>query len=182
MVKNRMSLACVAAAMIAACSTTSPGPLMSANINLVSANGIGASVGVIRIRETSNGVVLETHLHGLPPGDHGFHLHAGTSCAAASNASGAIAAAGAAGPHLDPMNTGRHGGPTGDGHLGDLPVLHVDANGAANETLSAPRLHSSALVGRALVIHANGDNFSDTPAPLGGGGARIACGIVESRS
>ena len=31
----------------------------------------------------------------------------------------------------------------------------------------------------ALAIHVGGDNYSDQPAPLGGGGARIACGVVE---
>jgi Cu-Zn family superoxide dismutase len=27
-------------------------------------------------------------------------------------------------------------------------------------------------------IHAGGDNYSDQPKPLGGGGARIACGTL----
>jgi superoxide dismutase, Cu-Zn family len=29
------------------------------------------------------------------------------------------------------------------------------------------------------MIHAGGDNYSDTPAPLDGGGARIACGVIH---
>jgi Cu-Zn family superoxide dismutase len=29
------------------------------------------------------------------------------------------------------------------------------------------------------MIHAGGDNYSDTPKPLGGGGERIACGVVK---
>ncbi|TMA53165.1 MAG: hypothetical protein E6J75_15750, partial [Deltaproteobacteria bacterium] len=32
------------------------------------------------------------------------------------------------------------------------------------------------VAGRALVIHEGGDNYSDTPKPLGGGGVRMACG------
>ena len=32
------------------------------------------------------------------------------------------------------------------------------------------------LDGRSLMLHAGGDN--DHPEPLGGGGARIACGII----
>jgi superoxide dismutase, Cu-Zn family len=32
--------------------------------------------------------------------------------------------------------------------------------------------------GRSFVVHEGGDNFSDQPKPLGGGGARIACGTV----
>ena len=76
--------------------------------------------------------------------------------------------------------TGKHAGPTGMGHLGDLPVLTVAANGAAQETLYAPHVASvAALKGHALMIHAGGDNYSDEPAPLGGGGARIACGLIQ---
>jgi Cu-Zn family superoxide dismutase len=47
-------------------------------------------------------------------------------------------------------------------------------------TAVAPRIKDvSALKGRALMIHAGGDNYSDAPAPLGGGGARLACGVVQ---
>jgi Cu-Zn family superoxide dismutase len=28
------------------------------------------------------------------------------------------------------------------------------------------------------MVHAGGDNHSDHPAALGGGGARVACGVV----
>jgi len=30
------------------------------------------------------------------------------------------------------------------------------------------------------MVHAGGDNYSDTPAALGGGGARMACGVVPA--
>ena len=43
----------------------------------------------------------------------------------------------------------------------------------------APRLKVADLKGKSLMIHAGGDNYSDTPAPLGGGGARAACGVVK---
>ena len=42
----------------------------------------------------------------------------------------------------------------------------------------APRLRVSDLSGKALMIHAGGDTYSDTPN-LGGGGARIACGVID---
>jgi len=29
------------------------------------------------------------------------------------------------------------------------------------------------------MIHAGGDNMSDKPEPLGGGGARYACGVIK---
>lgn len=33
--------------------------------------------------------------------------------------------------------------------------------------------------GHALMVHMGGDNHSDHPAPLGGGGARVACGVID---
>jgi Cu-Zn family superoxide dismutase len=43
----------------------------------------------------------------------------------------------------------------------------------------APRLKVRDVKNRALMIHAGGDNYSDQPAALGGGGARIACGVAK---
>ena len=83
----------------------------------------------------------------------------------------------AAGGHYDPMHTGRHEGPYGDGHLGDLPPLYADADGVSNIPVLAPRLEVSDVWERSIIIHAGGDNFSDFPRPLGGGGARVACAV-----
>jgi Cu-Zn family superoxide dismutase len=86
----------------------------------------------------------------------------------------------AAGGHWDPNKTGHHAGPYGDGHMGDLPAIYVGADGKATYPVLAPRLHSlDALHGHALMVHIGGDNHDDHPMPLGGGGARIACGIIK---
>jgi Cu-Zn family superoxide dismutase len=85
----------------------------------------------------------------------------------------------AAGGHYDPMGAGHHTGPYGDGHLGDLPALYVDAEGKSTHPVLAPRIKVGDLRNRSLMIHAGGDNYSDQPAKLGGGGARIACGVVK---
>jgi Cu-Zn family superoxide dismutase len=29
------------------------------------------------------------------------------------------------------------------------------------------------------MVHAGGDNYADEPQKLGGGGARVACGVAE---
>jgi Cu-Zn family superoxide dismutase len=42
-----------------------------------------------------------------------------------------------------------------------------------------PHLTVADVKGRSIMIHGGGDNYSDQPAPLGGGGARIACGVVR---
>jgi len=93
---------------------------------------------------------------------------------------GKPSAAEAAGGHLDPQKTGKHEGPEGHGHAGDLPVLMVDKDGKATQAVVSPRLKKlDEVKGKALMIHVGGDNFSDKPEPLGGGGARFACGVIK---
>lgn len=161
--------------------STAPEESNDINVALMraTATGAGETVGEVRIRQTSAGAVFELNLQGLPPGAHGFHIHAEPSCAPA-HAEGHAEAAGAAGGHWDPQNTGRHAGPQGDGHLGDLPRLEIGADGRpVQTTLAAPRIDDiSALEGHALMVHDGGDNYADTPEPLGGGGERIACGVI----
>jgi len=95
-------------------------------------------------------------------------------------AAGLTCSAGAAGGHFDPTASKHHAGPSGDGHLGDLPPLVVADNGGAGTAVVAPRLMKlSGVKGKALMIHAGGDNFADQPKPLGGGGERIACGVIQ---
>lgn len=55
----------------------------------------------------------------------------------------------------------------------------VGDDGAATIPVLAPRLQVADIKGRALMVHAGGDNYSDVPKKLGGGGARIACGVIE---
>ncbi len=147
-------------------------------MNLVDEKGVGASVGQVTISESKYGLVFTPSLQGLLPGIHGFHLHQNASCEPKEK-DGKIVAAGAAGGHYDPAATNLHGAPWGEGHLGDLPPLYVEANGTANQAVLSPRLKLSDLQGRALMIHAGGDNHSDHPAALGGGGARVSCGVIK---
>ena len=137
----------------------------------ISETAAGASVGSIRVEQTADGARFTPNLTGLTPGAHGFHVHVNPSCGMAGQD---------AGGHYDPQNTGRHEGPNGEGHLGDLPTLLVNSSGAATTPVVAPRVTVRDLDGRSLMIHAGGDNYSDTPAPLGGGGARVACGVVPN--
>lgn len=152
---------------------------MTVNMKKATQDGTGESVGTIIVASSSAGATFKLDLHGLLPGPHGFHVHENANCGPTLLNDTRIPA-GSAGGHLDPDHTSKHQGPTGEGHFGDLPVLTVDANGAATATLTAPRIKDvAALKGHALMIHAGGDNYSDTPAALGGGGARFACGLIE---
>ncbi len=167
-------------ALLTACILASAPALageLSVPMTAVDAKGPGASLGSIRIVETAYGLVMVPSLKGLRPGLHGFHVHENASCASLEK-DGAMVAALAAGGHLDPQGTKRHGEPWGDGHMGDLPALYVADDGSASNPVLAPRLKLTDVANRSLMIHAGGDNHADHPAPLGGGGARIACGVV----
>jgi len=148
-------------------------------MNLVTSQSVGQSIGTIKISETERGLEFAPNLRALPPGEHGFHIHANGSCQPAMK-DGKPSAAESAGGHFDPQHTGKHEGPEGNGHLGDLPVLVVNSEGKATTPVYAPRLSKlSEVEGKALMIHVGGDNLSDSPKPLGGGGARYACGIIK---
>ena len=147
-------------------------------MNLVDENGIGNAAGQVTISESKYGLVFTPALNGLAPGLHGFHVHQNPDCAPKEK-DGKMVPALAAGGHYDPEKTNRHGTPWGDGHLGDLPPLFVDTNGNAALPVLAPRLKLSDLKARSLMVHAGGDNHADHPAPLGGGGARMVCGVSQ---
>jgi Cu-Zn family superoxide dismutase len=151
---------------------------LTVNLAAAQADGAGASVGTVRIVETPYGLAFYPQLTGLPHGVHGFHVHENPSCAP-STANGTVTPAGAAGGHFDPLGSKHHGEPWGDGHLGDLPPLYVAHDGQSTNPVLSPRLKKiDEVKGHALMVHMGGDNHSDHPAPLGGGGARVACGVI----
>lgn len=155
------------------------GHAITVEMNLTDANGIGAAVGRVLLEDTEYGLLLTPNLTNLTPGSHGFHIHTNPDCGPGMK-DGKTVPGLAAGGHFDPFNTGIHKGPyADDGHLGDLPPLFVANNGTATTPVLAPRLEVSFLNGRSLMVHIHGDNFSDEPAPLGGGGSRLACGVIS---
>ena len=175
---NRSPLAILTSIALAAAA-----PALAARVHadmaLATATGPGAPIGRVSISDTPGGARIHVHLTGLPPGQHGFHVHVNASCDPGP-INGVVGPAGGAGGHFDPNHTGAHMGPNGMGHMGDLPYLTVAADGTDTETLIAPHLTDvTVLAGHSLIIHAGGDNYSDQPKPLGGGGPRIACGLVN---
>jgi len=168
----------IAAGVLLATTAQANEPL-NVEIHKVSADGVEESIGTVAVEHTEHGVLLTPSLTGLEPGVYGFHVHQNSSCEPAENDSGEMTAALSAGGHYDPEEAGAHQGPYGDGHLGDLPVLTVNGDGEANLPVLAPRLSMEDMPGRSLMIHAGGDTYADEPH-LGGGGARMACGVVSS--
>lgn len=176
---HRTSLFTASLALAAAPHISHADESIEVEMHHVSTEGVGQSIGSITVKEHQYGVLLIPELEDLEPGLHGFHLHRNPDCGPAEK-DGKQAAAAAASGHYDPDETGEHAGPLEtDGHLGDLPALYVSEQGEANQAELAPRLSFGDFDGRALVIHKGGDNYSDNPEPLGGGGSRVACGVAR---
>lgn len=130
----------------------------------------------------TGGVLVRIDTLGLTPGNHGLHIHENGSCNALRDTVGKVTPFGAAGGHFDPAATMQHRGPSGMGHAGDLPNLTATDAGHARATFYVDRLSVTPgapnnIVGRAIVVHANEDNYTDVP-PLGGSGGRVECGEI----
>jgi Cu-Zn family superoxide dismutase len=170
----------VAAAALAVCLVAVPAHAdqIVVTMHKVDSTGVGEAIGTITVSSSPYGTIFTPDLHGLSPGVHGFHVHEKPNCGTAVKDGKPVAGL-AAGGHYDPAGTGKHEGPYANGHLGDLPALYVGPDGRATQPVLAPRVKVSDLKGRSLMIHAGGDNYSDKPEALGGGGARVACGVVK---
>jgi Cu-Zn family superoxide dismutase len=142
----------------------------SHHVRVALTNSEQTQIGSVDFEDTTYGLLITPYLSGLPTGIHGFHIHMHPNCEDhGMNAGG----------HFDPDLTNTHLGPYGQGHLGDLPALTVNEKGEATLPLLAPRLKTKDLSGHALMIHAGGDTYKDVPT-LGGGGARLACGVIPN--
>ena len=144
-------------------------------VDLLGEKGNTAVGNVVAVK-TPYGIAFYPNLKGLTPGLHGFPVHANGDCGATEKG-----LAMKAGGHWDPKEAKRHSFPWDDaGHAGDLPSLYVDADGNATYPVLAPKLKSlDEIRGHALMVHVGGDNFHDHPKALGGGGARLACGVIK---
>lgn len=136
----------------------------------------GESVGNVTMTQMPDGMVLvSVAVRGLPPGQHGIHIHAVGSCAPTFAATGG---------HFNPTGK-QHGLDNPNGaHGGDLPNLTVAANGAGTFSATTNRVTIAAgplsifdADGSALVIHALTDDQMTDPA--GNSGDRIACAVLQ---
>ncbi|MBI4409268.1 MAG: superoxide dismutase family protein [Gemmatimonadetes bacterium] len=130
-------------------------------------------VGDVMLEQTPTGLLLRAELSNLTPGAHAFHVHALGKCEPPQFTS--------AGGHFNPLGQ-KHGIKNPEGrHLGDLPNIHVGADGKARFELlmGGISLRGENLFdadGSALVVHAAADDYMTDPA--GNAGARVACGVV----
>ena len=138
----------------------------------LSENGKGKIVGSIEVKEQGKGISIHVVASGLKPGQYGFHMHEKNTMSNTTDDKGNTVIGGGLGGHWDPDNTHKHAGPHGDGHRGDLEMLQVGKEGTVDQTVISTRIPFKAVKGKAFVIHAMPDNFTDHPVN-GGSGARM---------
>jgi len=135
----------------------------------------GDVAGALDLVASDGAVVMTGLVSGLKPGSHhGFHIHEKGDCSSPDFKS--------AGDHFNPTSQ-PHGDPaTPPHHLGDIPNLEADDMGKApvNARIEGVTLGDGGpndLVGRAVVVHDDADDYKTQPS--GNSGDRIACGVIR---
>jgi Cu-Zn family superoxide dismutase len=135
----------------------------------------GKEVGQVQLLQTPHGVLVKLSLKGAPTGEHAFHIHAVGKCEPPFTS---------AGPHFNPASH-KHGMEAAEGsHAGDMPNLHIPANGEltieiANPMVSLAKGQPNTVFdadGSAFIIHAGVDDYKTDPT--GNAGDRVACGVI----
>jgi|EndMetStandDraft_5_1072996.scaffolds.fasta_scaffold16334_1 superoxide dismutase, Cu-Zn family len=118
------------------------------------------------------GVRVTASFTGLQMGEHGFHIHEKGDCSAPDGAS--------AGGHFNPATKPHAARDAAERHTGDLGNLKADPYGMARANFVDTVLAldgPNSIVGKAVIIHQNADDF--TTQPTGNAGGRLACGVIE---
>ena len=133
--------------------------------------GYEALTGFVQFYQTQYGVLVAAEFEGLPMGEgcmapvFGFHIHEKGDC--------------------QPMGvdmfgmTGGHYNSAGCDHpyhAGDMPPL-FGAGGRAILLFLSDRFTVQEILGRAVVVHRQPDDFITQPA--GNAGEKIACGVIQ---
>lgn len=133
----------------------------------------GAPAGRATATAADGRVMLALQAEGLPPGEHGVHVHMMGKCDAPKFES--------AGAHWNPGDA-KHGleNPAGQ-HAGDMPNLTVGADGRGTLSYELKGATFDGLLdsdGSAMLIHASADDQKTDPS--GNSGGRIACGAFKA--
>jgi superoxide dismutase, Cu-Zn family len=179
--------------------TTAEAHPRSAKASLATAAGI--RLGTVEFRTDDGHTEVRVHLTTAPGLDafHGFHIHANDI---AANGNGCVADPAAA-PATWFVSADGHYNPTAQTHshhVGDMPVVYVNADGSVETRFRIDKINPSDLNGKVVILHAGADNYANIPlgtgltqysansadattatSKTGNAGDRIACGVIESR-
>ena len=130
--------------------------------------------GNVTFKQEKKGVRIVANVSGLTAGLHGFHIHEKGDCSAPDATS--------AGGHFNP-NGQQHGKvDAAEHHTGDLPSLKANAKGKATLNALVKGLvltGDTGIVDRALIVHANPDDY--ITQPTGNAGGRVACAVITEK-
>ena len=127
------------------------------------------------IAGTAGGVLIKLDLTGLPADEWvAFHVHEEGVCDPESGHE-------SAGGHFNPDEK-EHGYMSASGpHAGDMPNQLVGEDGSLRAEVFNPMVTldegDTGIVGRALMVHASGDDYESQPS--GDAGDRLACAPIE---
>lgn len=150
-------------------------------------NEQGDSIGHVDFIQGADGILLHVSVKDLPPGEKGFHIHAVGDCGVHDHGDSVAKTDFTAAKGHVTSEGKKHGLLNPEGHHeGDLPNLVVAEDGTAHfETtahgvsLSGGALNLLDEDGSAIMIHAQADDHKTQP--IGGSGARIACGVIKAK-
>ncbi|HEX3044259.1 MAG TPA: superoxide dismutase family protein [Bacillota bacterium] len=129
--------------------------------------------GFVFFEDCPRGTMVTVEVCGLPPyqpgegnqspiGPHGFHIHEFGVCTG------------------DFSSTGGHWNPTSQphgNHAGDFPVLFSN-HGYSWMSFFTDKFKPMDVVGKAVIIHENPDDYRTQPA--GNSGRRLGCGVIRA--
>lgn len=137
----------------------------------------GKKIGTAILKQTPAGVLVSVEASGLPPGEHGFHIHETGTCDPDEGFK-------TAGGHFNPRSREHGFDVEGGHHAGDMPNQFVASDGKLNAVvLNASVTMETGLDsladadGSALVIHAGADDYATQPT--GDAGGRLACSVIS---
>lgn len=133
--------------------------------------------GIVTFTEVAGGIEVSIEVEGLPPyepatrenppiGPFGFHIHENGTCSVEDFFNPFTSAGG----HWNPTNQ-PHGF-----HAGDFPVL-ISNDGYSKMSFFTNKFQVSQIIGKAVVIHQNPDDYRTQPSGMSG--KRLACGIIQ---
>ena len=198
--KHRLIAAAAATALVAGfATTTADAHTRSARTRLATADG--TRIGSVEFRTDDGHTEVRVRLTSAPGIDafHGFHIHAND---VTTNGDGCIADPAAAASTWFVSADG-HYNPTGQTHahhVGDMPVVYVNADGSVETRFRIDKINPDELNGKVVILHAGADNYANIPlgtsptqytanstdataatAKTGNAGDRVACGVITSR-
>ena len=159
-------------AALSACTGFLGGPTAVAELEATKGNAVWGKVSFVQV---AGNVVVRADVRGLrPSAQFGFHLHEKGDCSSSDGM--------AAGGHFNPTDKPHGHYSVAERHAGDLASLRSDAEGVAVYAFETNLLSVTAgptsVVGRAIIIHAEPDDYRTQPT--GNSGARIACGLIRA--